>query len=502
MKLFGGSKPDHPLADPKEAKRALEALPANDPVKAVDELMHWMESVAAVEGFKPDARIQLLITLDDAAQSFVRKLGKDYFAAGRPSRFQENRLWSALHGYWKQAGYSYARSVDQFVQNVKGVEAAKTLLPLLLVRTLRSFAQQIKWMHMRYGPIELASLGVFNSVYAFAEARQLAQSKVTVYPGSAATSTPQLEFLKGAMFSASAPDGMLPVEVELAERLIAEFAPRFVLGNAGAAGMVFWTDLGQAMFPARLARAPQPVPGLRYFGPGAAHAELHELAERVMVGGKVPAEVNLGGTYDAHVALEAMRHLLLYWAPQPPERKTQRHPVKSRLSVAHGFAGVMGVLGDGDSLDFDNQNSESWIVENVSAGGFGAVVPQLKGDWLRVGALLALQPEGGTNWVLGLVRRVNKVAGQQARVGIETLSKIPLLSRFSVGGVATVTEQGVLMKGDAAETRIVLKPGAFTPGQNLEIAHGGRNHVYLPQAVAERGEDYEIARFRELVREA
>src|SRR6185436_12674572 len=120
MKLFGGSKPDHPLADPKEAKRALEALPANDPAKALDELMHWMESVTAVEGFKPDARIQLLMSLDDAAQPFARKLGKDYFAAGRPSRFQENRLWSALHGYWKQAGNSYARSVDQFVQNVKG----------------------------------------------------------------------------------------------------------------------------------------------------------------------------------------------------------------------------------------------------------------------------------------------------------------------------------------------------------------------------------------------
>lgn len=505
MKLFGGSKPDHPLADPKEAKRLLEALPAGDPAKALDELMHWMESVAAVEGFKPDARIQLLMALDDAAQPFARKLGKDYFAAGRPSRFQENRLWSALHGYWKQAGYSYARSVDQFVQNVKGVDAAKAQLPLLLVRTLRSFAQQIKWMHMRYGPIDLASWGLFNSVYAFAEARQLAQTKVPVYPGSSAggASTPQLEFLRGAMFSASAPDGMLPVEVELAERLIAEFAPRFVLGSVPAAGTVFWTDLGQPMSPARLSRQPQPAPGLRCFGPGSAHGELHNLAERVMVGGQVPPEVNLGGTYEPHVALEAMRHLLLYWSPQAPERKSQRHAVKTRLSVTHGFAGVLGVLGDGDTLDFDNQNSESWIVENVSAGGFGTVVPQLKGDWLRVGALLALQPEGGSNWVLGLVRRVNKLAGQQARVGIETLSKLPLLSRFAVAGVASVTEQGVLMhSADAAETRIVLKPGVFTPGQNLEIAHGGRNHVYLPQALAERGEDYEIARFRELVRES
>ena len=503
MGLFGGGKPDHPLADPKEAKRLLEALPENDAVKALDELMHWMESVAAVEGFKPEVRIQLLLMLDDAAQQRVRKLAKDYFADARPSRFQENRLWTALHGYWKQAGYSYARAVDQFVQNVKGVEAAKGQLPLLLVRALRSFAQQVKWMHMRYGPIDLNSWGVFNSVYAFAEMRQLAQTRVAVYAGLAGESTPQLEFLKGAMFSASAPDGLLPLEVELAERMIGAYAQRYVLGTAPAPAFAFWTDLAQAMTPARASRAPQPVPGLRCFGAGAALAEIHELAEKLMVGGPLPSDLSLGASYEPQAVLEVARHLHMYWSPQAPERKTQRHAVKSRLSVTYGYDGVVGVLGGGDSLDFDNQKSESWIVENVSAGGFGAVVPQLKGDWLRVGALLALQPEGGNNWVLGVVRRVNKTASQQARVGIETLSKTPVLSQFAVSGVASVSEQGVLLKnGEAAEARIVLKPGVFAPAQNLEVARGERHHVYIPQAVAERGEDYEIARFRELIRES
>lgn len=131
------------------------------------------------------------------------------------------------------------------------------------------------------------------------------------------------------------------------------------------------------------------------------------------------------------------------------------------------------------------------------------MVPQVKGDWLRVGALLALQPEGGSNWVLGVVRRVHKTDAHQARVGIETLSKTPLLSKFAVSGVASVSEQGVMLRnGEAVETRIVLKPGVFAPAQNLEIARGDRHHVYIPQAVAERGEDYEIARFRELIRES
>src|SRR5258706_13203812 len=154
MGLFGG-KPDHPLADPKEAKRLLEALPDNDPVKAGDELMHWIESGAAAEAFKPETRIQLLLMLDDAAQPRVRKLSKDYFATSRLSRFLENRLWTALHGYWKQAGYGYARAVDQFVQGHKGADAARAQLPPRLVRPLASFGQRTNWVHSRYGQAAL-----------------------------------------------------------------------------------------------------------------------------------------------------------------------------------------------------------------------------------------------------------------------------------------------------------------------------------------------------------
>jgi len=501
MGLFGGGKAAHPLADAKELKRILDALPANDAFKAVDELMHWLESVAAHEDFKPEARLLLLFALDEAAQPRLRKLAKEYFATTRPSRYQENRLWTTVHGYWKQAGYAYARAVDLFVQGQKGAEGAKAHLPTLLVRTLRSFAQQIKWMHLRYGPVDPASWGVFNSVYAYAETRQLAQTQTAVYPGSR-QSSPQLEFLRGVMFNASAPDGLLPIEVDFADNLIAELAPRFQLASAAAPELTCWTDLGQPMAPARMTRAPKPAPGLRFFGAAAALGFVNELAERVLTGGKIPAELNVGGPYEPDVALETLHHLGMYWSPKPPERKTQRHPVKTRLAVTHGYEAVLGVLGGHDSLDFNNQSTESWIVENVSAGGFGAVVPQLKGDWLRVGALLALQPQGGANWVLGVVRRVNKLGPAQARVGIETLSKTPMVSQFAIAGVKGSAENGVLFKnGDAGETKIVLKPGVFAPAQNLEVSRGERQHVYLPQAVAERGEDYEIARFRELIRE-
>ena len=69
----------------------------------------------------------------------------------------------------------------------------------------------------------------------------------------------------------------------------------------------------------------------------------------------------------------------------------------------------------------------------------------------------------------------------------------------------STTEKGVVLKTgepESGEVRIVLKPGVFVPGQNLESERGGRFHVYMPQNVEDRGDDFEIARFREMIRES
>jgi hypothetical protein len=52
-----------------------------------------------------------------------------------------------------------------------------------------------------------------------------------------------------------------------------------------------------------------------------------------------------------------------------------------------------------------------------------------------------------------------------------------------------------------ARGRQAPQPGAYTRGENLETTISGRQLVYMPQGVAERGEDYEIVRTREMVRE-
>jgi hypothetical protein len=241
---------------------------------------------------------------------------------------------------------------------------------------------------------------------------------------------------------------------------------------------------------------------LRFVGAGASLPSLEKLAQRIEGSGQVPSGVLSGATDHAETVLDVARHLLLYWSPAAPERKHKRHSVKSRLSIVHGFASLAGALHGSTAWADSAAQPESWIVENVSAGGFGAVVPQANGDWLKLGALVAMQPDGGNNWVVGMVRRVTRISAQEARVGIETLSRAPEVVRFTLNGEA---EEGVLLPSagvGTGETAIALRAGLFASSRNLEIDRGGRSYVYMPQRVTEHGDDYDIARYREMIREA
>src|SRR5262245_28443245 len=99
MKLFGGGNASHPMSDLKEARKIVDAIPGGDPFKALEDLSHWLESVRAWQGFAPDNRVQLVQMVDDTAQGHLRRLQRDYMSSPRLSKYQENRMWTAIREY-------------------------------------------------------------------------------------------------------------------------------------------------------------------------------------------------------------------------------------------------------------------------------------------------------------------------------------------------------------------------------------------------------------------
>jgi hypothetical protein len=504
FKLFGGPKSDHPMAELKEARRLLDEVPSGDAFKALDELTHWHESVRTAVDFKPDHRTQLALMIDEAAQPHARKLQRDYLSTTRPSRFQEQRMWTAVHTYFGEAARSLVACIDLNASGAKGAEAIKDKLPLLLVRALRALAAQIRWQYLRYGPFEDALWAEVARIYAWAEGRKLTQAPVTAYPGVAGETLAEQEFLRAVMLAASSPDSLLPAEIEIAEKVIAHVSSFFRITPDQQPDIAHWIDLASGHPPLRLARPPRHAPTLRFFAAGQAVQELEQLTKAIEATGGVPGALNLGGSAEPAAVLEVLRHLALYWSPKPPERRHPRHRVKSRLNVSAGLSGVLTALNPASSLDFDQVQIENWIVEDVSAGGFGASIPQLKGEWLKLGALVALQPEGGDNWVIGVIRRISRDTPQQGSVGIQSLARTASVLSLQVGGGGderSVTAVLLNPAPDALEVQVLLPAGVHLPGQTYEFEGNGNAVMLMHPTLVEQGEDYELIKARQMIRD-
>lgn len=512
LKWIGGGKPDHPMADAKQAKDIVADLPANDAMKALDEVNYWLESLHNTEGFKLDRLFENIDLLDGAAKNHQRKLSQDYLAMSRQQKFQENRLWTAVYEFWRQLGASYLLCVERYESGASGATAIRKSLPLIVARALRALTLQLKWMLLRYGPVEDRIWTEIARLYRFAEDGGFATGTTMIYPGSHGAGTVRQEFLKAMMLSVSSTDSMTPVKLEIAEHAVAHFAPSFTLAREPDAACHFYFDLGAGQAPARTLKGVEPGPTVRYFGAGAALAGLNQLVGFVAETGGIPQDVNLGGSYEKDVVLTVLRHLAQYWSDQPPARSSERRRTTARITVVPGMAEVLNRLdpAHSDSLDFHQESAaESWVVENVSDGGYGAIVPTVKSDWLKVGAVIGVQPESSPYWGVGILRRISRDEKQQRRVGIQLLSKtvIPIkLARPATTSspVAPREPEGAILLSTSPDSRgevgVLMREGTYNARDSLEMAVKGKSFLLMPAKIVEDGEDYDYARFKVLQR--
>jgi hypothetical protein len=247
------------------------------------------------------------------------------------------------------------------------------------------------------------------------------------------------------------------------------------------------------------------TPGVKYFGADRAYERLRALREEIARNGEAPADLSPSAPASAEAFLDVIDHLAHYWSPILASRQHARHGIKSRLTVAWGFDGVVDALDPESSLSFEKNPMESWIVANASAGGVGALVPSIPGEWLRIGYLVAMRPEGGRRWLLGMVKRLTRIDEMTTQVGIQTLARAPSALSFRVqsGNTTTLsTEVGILLDPGYTEVEVpvILRTGTGAPGRSLVLEREGRRTQLLPVTVSARGPDYEIVGCRQLVR--
>lgn len=503
--FFSQKKIDHPLADPREARRILSELPKDNAFKAMDEIAVLFESLASVADFPGDRLFEVTQQLEEAAQPFLKRIAQDYFQAGRLSRSDEIYIWSATHGFWHTLADAYDRCLAKREVKTRSGELSKANLPLLFVRLLFSLGTLLKWELFYYGPSRSELWRRLGASLLLAEELGVAGKAVAVQGRSGMTS-PVQEYQKVMTFHAASLDSLLPQEIELAERLIAHFLGNFVFTTQAQPDSVYWSDLKLAQPPLRLARMPeQAAPTQRFMKPGPAYEAMHNLQEALERGVGMPANIDLGSQYPVQLLVTVLRHLTSYFSSIPPQRQHDRHRVGHRMSVVNGllnafkaFSGQPGVMPGGLRV-------ESWIVENVSRGGFGAMLNTVPGEWLKVGALVAMQPEGGENWLVGVVRRYHREAQSDARVGIQALAtkvaaaELRKRSASSYAAAAGTPALLLLDGNDPDELRVVMPLSTFSPREEMEYARDGARYLLKPVAQIEKTVDFELVRYRQSV---
>lgn len=498
-------KTDHPLADARELRRILAELPTDNAFKALDEIAGWLESLQAVEQFPADRLYEAAYQLEEAALPHLRRLSREYLHTARLNRSDEKRLWTINYGFWILLAAAYERCLDGLATPGRLADAMKPLLPALTTRLIAALGAVLKWEQFHYGPSSFDIWRRLGRALSTAESAGIASKTVAIRPAAGLTS-PEQEYLKALVFQAASMDSLLPLEIEVAERLIVHFLPAFVFGSVVHEDSVYWVDLALPQPPRRLARMPaQAAPSQRFFKPGQANAAIRALVDALERGSDMPPEINLGERYYPRLLIPVLRHLAAYLAPIPPQRRHDRHRVKHRMSVLNGLINAFVVF----SAEFGGRPAglpiESWVVENVSRGGFGAQLDSIPAEWLKVGALIAMQPEGGDNWLLGIVRRYHRETENEARAGIETVARqaqaVELKPRTvsSYAAVAGLPSLLIHEGGVAGELRVILPPASFDLREALEFSQGGQRFLLEPVALVEQTADYELARYRQNV---
>jgi len=497
-----GKKSDHPLADVKSVQEMLENLPKNDAYKSLMELTELVEWVTEHDDFKLDHQFAILRMIDEAAQPYSRKLSREYFTPFEINKFQENRLWSLLGNYYRQAANAYYTVFDRFCNADKGSNTIKVHIPLLTARAVHSLICHLKYISARYGQVDDRIWANLARLYKHSEQLQYLDTPVRLYPGMHVSTSVKCEVCRLLVWYDSGLSTLSPLYIHLAERIVEQYCSSISIQSelSGAVRVSF--DLNNPTEPSRINMDATTHPAMRFIGMPTLQAKLEGLM-KVLKKNIVPDDLSLGGSYEAEIVGNAVQHLLTYLTA-PPVRRNLRRMVNATLNVVKGFDQVVGCT---DELQYSENNPALWITEEISVGGFSSILPS-GSDGIGIGSLVGIQPEGMTHWGVAVVRRLLLDDANQMHAGAEILSNRVACVHLNQNGGEFSDNQPALWlypkQGElpGAEQLLLMKVDTFSASLSLKIQLGEKKYLLIPSGLQEKGLDYDLAKFKLIEQEA
>lgn len=401
----------------------IAALPEDDPVAAMCQIAEALRAINAATTLTLEERYDDICLLDAVTVERTRPLLREYLTTSRHTRQRESDLWNSAGNGWRELADAYALCVQHYVADAAAASGFQKLARVSAARAMRALRRQLQWMRLRYAVPGAALWNGLAQLLVYAESEQV-DEEVLIYPGE--HTTVQREFLKALALAVLTGDNLLPPEQDLATYIVNHYAPHFVLSKTPDAGCTHSFDLKHPQAPLAIDRAVLPEPDLRYFGAGAAVVSLSEILHKLEQHPEVPAELGFDSPVDAAVLTPVLTQIHQDWSGNTPERRHTREKTNARVSVVPGFKAMLDALEQAlaDPFDFTTRTTEeSWIASDISADGFGVLMPAVIGDWVSVGSVVGIEGEAAGEWAVGAVRRVRRLEGGQQHIGVQVLSR-------------------------------------------------------------------------------
>jgi hypothetical protein len=438
------------------------------------------------------AHVAVLMQLQKAARDHYLKTLNQILE----SRDAEDRLSLAdIRGAQmlnRRIANAFAETVQRLVPVPDSPDAGS--IPELALYSLRARAEEIKWQAFEQTRPPRSSWQHTNALMLALEAlgveRQASPGEIT--PTDAFAHCLLLATLNVGMLSAP--------QVELAHRWLAQSA-RDVRLEPFFDPEAHWyqIDLAQAAGPLRVSPGATATATTRFvvvsgLGTRLGHARAQLYAGKLAVGATPNhiAALHFGAFLDLAERLWSLDWRRSSW-------RDDREPATGgRIEVVLGFDLARAALDNEADDDVPPPPTVNWLLRDKSKSGLGAVLPDVLGAQIPVGALIGFRGSADDEWELGtVVRRIKSADETEWAVGIKRLSDSPvalMLKAYAEGpsleqeiapGVASIYApinaetgrvDGLIVSatayGKSAEYFLPARGGAFRIRANRVIDRG------------------------------
>jgi plasmid maintenance system antidote protein VapI len=532
-----GQRSSHPMNSPAEAARLLTELPLDEPLKAVEEVAAWLESLAHATSFGTESRLKVISMVDEAGQPCAELLMTEYLAGEAkhsPGRFKQ---WQVLMDFWERLADAYQLIALQIEVSKRSELTEQTAL--IAVRGMRAVSTQMRLALMRYAGEPERLWKAMYHLYSLAHAQRRAAVPVRPYPWDSVSTTARLELVRAVMLESAGPQSLPPRQIELTARIAARLASSFAYSETPDEHLPIYLDLVQSRAPVVQPAKLQPTATMRFFGTGAAPVRLKDILAGL--GSPQPGGERLGDEFTSAEKIEILQRLLLYWSDNPPRRQHNRTRLSNTVDVMFGLQAIKRLVGKVEQSVFQEESDkfkidlganeaaqeptkedtiETWKLKDISMRGLGAITTRRAHGALKIGALMAFRLENSDKWCVGIVRRLQSDAQNNSHVGSEIFSKDPHLLwlkklgmkqeeawNWEKGGQKSLQHmtEVVLLPADnaaAGDASLLFEPETYYAEETFGAMISNRPRRLQVGEVLERGDGFDRLAFKWLAVEA